>query len=67
MTAQPSPPVPRRVVRPYQHRNIEVLAALERLTGTNLGYDVASWNRWLRTEYRAPAEQERPARLVPQP
>lgn len=67
VTAQPSPPVPRRVVRPYQHRNIEVLAALERLTGTNLGYDVASWNRWLRTEYRAPAEQERPARLVPQP
>ncbi|WP_152051181.1 HEAT repeat domain-containing protein [Tautonia marina] len=63
----PAPPVPRQVVRPYQHRNVEVLAALERLTGENLGYDVSAWNRWLRTEFRPPAEEERPARLVPQP
>jgi hypothetical protein len=66
-TPVPAPPVPRQVVRPYQHRNVEVLAALERLTGKNLGYDVSAWNRWLRAEYRPPAEEERPARLVPQP
>ena len=63
----PAPPVPRQVVRQYQHRNVEVLSALERLTGTNLGYDISAWNRWLRTEFRPPAEEQRPARQVPQP
>ncbi|QDV32649.1 HEAT repeat domain-containing protein [Tautonia plasticadhaerens] len=64
---QQAPPVPRQVVRTYAHRNVEVLAALERLTGKNYGFEVDVWNRWLRNEFRLPVPEDRPDRLVPQP
>lgn len=60
-------PVPRRVVVPYPHRNVEVLAALERLTGEDFGYNINAWRRWLRTGFQAPEPDDRPARRIPQP
>ena len=59
--------VPRQVVRSFAYQNVEVLAALERLTGQNFGYDLEAWRRWLRAEFRPPAPAGRPARSVPQP
>jgi hypothetical protein len=46
------------------HRNVEVLTALMKLTGQDFGYDVTSWNRWMRTAYRPDPE---PVKRVPQP
>lgn len=47
-----------------KHRNVEVLTALMKLTGQDLGYDVAAWKRWLATAYRPDTS---PAKRVPQP
>ena len=63
----PTVPVPRQVVRSFSYQNVEVLAALERLTGQNYGYDLDAWRRWLRNEFRPPAPAGRPMRRVPQP
>jgi len=65
--APQGPPVPRRVVVPYLHKNVEVLSALERLTGENFGYNVERWRHWLRTEFEPPEREERPRRRLPQP
>jgi hypothetical protein len=46
------------------HRNVEVLTALMKLTGQDFGYDVATWKRWLSTNYRPDPQ---PAKRVPQP
>src|SRR5205823_4166927 len=55
-------PAPRLVT--YTVQNVEVLAALVKLTGHDFGYDVPTWRRWLRTSFEPnPA----PARRVPQP
>jgi hypothetical protein len=55
-------PVPRLV--PFTYRNVEVLAALIKLTGQDFGYDIPTWKRWVSTSFRAdPA----PVRRVPQP
>jgi hypothetical protein len=62
-----TPPVPTQVVRTYAHQNVEVLAALERLTGKNFGFEVEVWGRWLRNEFRLPVAEDRPERRVPQP
>jgi hypothetical protein len=45
-------------------RNPEVLEALQRLTGRNFGYDVATWQRWLSSSTDPEPE---PVRRVPQP
>lgn len=59
--------VPKQVVVPYLYQNVEVLAALELLTGENFGYNLETWKRWLRTEFQVAPRDERPARQVPQP
>ena len=55
--------VPRIV--PFQRQNVEVLAALVKLTGRDFGYDVSTWQRWVASSFRInPAGGER---RVPQP
>jgi len=45
-------------------QNVEVLAALDKLTGQNFGYDIDAWRRWVRTSFQPDPV---PARQVPQP
>jgi hypothetical protein len=46
------------------HRNVEVLAALVKLTGQNFEYDIEAWKRWLSTAYQP---EPKPAKRVHQP
>lgn len=55
-------PVPKLMT--YSYQNVEVLAALVKLTGRNFGYDEASWKHWVSTSFRPDTA---PARRVPQP
>lgn len=55
-------PVPKLV--PYSYQNVEVLAALVKMTGRDFGYDIPSWRRWVTTSFRPDPV---PARRVPQP
>jgi hypothetical protein len=55
-------PEPRVVT--YTYRNTEVLAALQKLTGQDFGYDIASWKRWTAHDFN-PAPK--PARRVVEP
>ena len=48
----------------FTFRNVEVLAALEKMTGQDFGYDIDSWRHWVSREFN-PAPK--PARRVPQP
>ena len=48
----------------FTYRNVEVLAALQRLTGQDFGYDVDSWRRWVARSFNP---NPKPARRVPQP
>ena len=52
-----------RVV-PIDHPNVEVLAALSRLTGKDFGYDVGVWKQWAAASFRS---DRSPARRVVQP
>jgi hypothetical protein len=45
-------------------RNVEVLAALVKLTGKDFGYDIETWKRWLNTAYQP---DPKPSKRVPQP
>jgi hypothetical protein len=54
--------LPRLIATNY--RNVEVLAALVKMTGQDFGYDVPTWRRWLTTSFRA---DPIPVRRVPQP
>ncbi len=65
--SQASRPVPRQVVRPYYQPNVEVLSALQQLTGENFGYDIQTWQRWIRAEFRLPEPEVRAERQIPQP
>jgi len=58
----PTQPEPRVVT--FTYRNTEVLAALQKLTGQDFGYDVAAWRQWVSRDYNP---TPRPARRVPQP
>jgi hypothetical protein len=51
-------------VATYTYRNVEVLAALEKMTGKDYGYDIGAWHTWVSHEFN-PAPK--PARRVPQP
>lgn len=51
-------------VATYVYRNTEVLAALEKLTGQNFGYNVAQWREWLGREFKP---HPQPTRRAPQP
>ena len=55
-------PVPHLLTRTF--RNVEVHAALVKLTGEDFGFDSAAWNRWVRTSFQA---DRAPARRVRQP
>ncbi len=48
----------------FTYRNVEVLSALQKLTGQDFGYDVDSWRRWIARSFNP---NPRPARRVPQP
>jgi hypothetical protein len=54
--------LPRMIATNY--RNVEVLAALVKMTGADFGYDIPTWRRWLTTSFRADPS---PVRRVPQP
>jgi hypothetical protein len=51
-------------VATFVYQNAEVLTALEKLTGQDFGYDVASWRSWVSRQFKADAK---PSRRVPQP
>jgi hypothetical protein len=48
----------------FTYRNVEVLAALQKLTGQDFGYDLDSWRRWIARSFNP---NPKPARRVPQP
>ncbi len=48
----------------YVYRNTEVLAALQKLTGQDFGYNVDQWREWLRRSFKP---HPQPTRRVPQP
>jgi len=48
----------------FTFRNTEVLAALEKMTGQDFGYDLESWRHWVSREFNP---SPRPARRVIQP
>ncbi|MDB5353176.1 MAG: Armadillo/beta-catenin-like repeat protein [Planctomycetota bacterium] len=58
----PTQSVPSRVT--VHQPNLEVLKALETLTGVNFGFDQPAWRRWIGTSYHPQTE---PLRRVPQP
>jgi hypothetical protein len=55
-------PVPQVVTDTFE--NTEVLAALVKLTGQDLGYNQGAWRTWLRTSFKP---DPKPAKSVPQP
>lgn len=55
-------PVPKMVASP--RKNTEVLQALIKLTGKDFGYEVATWKRYVETQFRVDPV---PVRRVPQP
>jgi hypothetical protein len=48
----------------FTFRNVEVLAALQKLTGKDFGYDAGPWRNWVSREFNP---RPRPDRRVPQP
>lgn len=60
----PSKPIQDAHVETYTYRNIEVLNALQKLTGQNFGYDIAAWRQWITRSFNP---HPNPRRRVPQP
>jgi len=60
----PAPRLPEPGVATFTYRNIEVLKALEKLTGQDFGYDAEAWMNWLS---RAANSNPKKPRRVPQP
>jgi hypothetical protein len=56
--------MPEPKVATFTYRNVEVLAALQKLTGQDFGYDVDAWHKWVSQSFNP---NPRPARRVPQP
>ncbi|MEA2631018.1 MAG: hypothetical protein QOE66_1237 [Chloroflexota bacterium] len=54
---------PPRIV-PITYQNVEVLAALVKLSGADFGYDILAWRRWVSSSFHP---DPTPARRVPQP
>jgi hypothetical protein len=63
LIASPSRQPQLRVVT-MTYQNVEVLAALEKLTGQEFGYDVDAWRRWIKDSFNP---YPTPVRQVPQP
>jgi hypothetical protein len=57
-------PQPEPRVVPFTYRNVEVLAALQKLTGEDFGYDIPSWRNWISHKFNP---NPKPSRRVPQP
>ena len=55
-------PVPRVVT--FSYENVEVLGALNKLTGEDFGYDETAWRRWIKASFNP---NPKPVRQVPQP
>jgi hypothetical protein len=51
-------------VETFSYQNVEVLSALQKLTGQDFGYDIPSWQRWVARSFNP---HPRPTRRVPQP
>jgi len=51
-------------VATFTYRNVEVLAALQKMTREDFGYDIRAWRDWVSRQYNP---DPRPARRVPQP
>ncbi len=62
--AGPSRTIEDAHVETFSYRNVEVLGALQKLTGEDFGYDIAAWRRWVTRSYNP---HPRPSRRVPQP
>ncbi len=48
----------------FTFRNVEVLAALQKMTGQDFEYDIPSWRQWMSREYNP---TPKPSRRVVQP
>jgi hypothetical protein len=55
-------PQPRYVT--YTYENVEVRAALQKLTGQDFGYDASAWRGWIKTSFNP---NPTPVRRVRQP
>ncbi len=55
-------PVPR--VLTFSYENVEVLGALNKLTGEDFGYDETAWRRWIKASFNP---HPKAVRQVPQP
>jgi hypothetical protein len=64
MAALPSKPPQDAHVETFTYRNVEVLDALQKLTGQDFGYDIESWRGWITRSYNP---HPNPSRRVPQP
>jgi hypothetical protein len=62
--AGPSRPAQDAHVETFTYRNTEVLAALQKLTGQDFGYNVEAWRRWVTRSFNP---HPQPSRRVPQP
>ncbi len=62
--AGPSRPVQDAHVETFTYRNVEVLAALQKLTGQDFGFDTEAWRRWVTRSFNP---HPHPSRRVPQP
>jgi hypothetical protein len=51
-------------IETFTYRNVEVLGALQKLTGEDFGYDVDAWRRWVTRSFNP---HPNPRRRVPQP
>lgn len=59
----PKPPQDAHV-ETFTFRNVEVLTALQKLTGQDFGYDVGAWRSWITRSFNP---HPNPRRRVPQP
>jgi hypothetical protein len=64
MAALPSKPQQDAHVETITYRNVEVLNALQKLTGQDFGYDIDAWRRWITRSFNP---HPNPSRRVPQP
>jgi hypothetical protein len=58
------PQMPEPKVATFTYRNVEVLSALQKLTGEDFGYDVDLWREWIARSFNP---NPKPVRRVPQP
>ncbi len=62
--AGPAKPPQDAHVEVFTYRNVEVLGALQKLTGQDFGYDIEAWRRWVTRSFNP---HPNPSRRVPQP